>query len=141
MIEDKEMKKELVKKHIINSIVAFLIIGIISTCYKCPSKYVFGIPCPGCGMTRALIALCTLDIEQAMYYHPLCVMVVVIGLILALDYWKVINVSKKIRTGILFTGGIVMIAVFIWRIHNGSPIVAIDFENSILYKKIISRLL
>ena len=65
----------------------------------------------------------------------------VIGLILALDYWKVINVSKKIRTGILFTGGIVMIAVFIWRICNGSPIVAIDFENSILYKKIISRLL
>ena len=131
------MSKKSKKEKLINTMIIVLVIIIMTTCYKCPSRFLVGIPCPGCGMTRALIALCTLDIEQAMYYHPLCVMVVVIGLILALDYWKVINVSKKIRTGILFTGGIAMIVIFIWRIRNGSPVVAIDFENSILYKKIM----
>ena len=36
----------------------------------CPILYVFGIPCPMCGMTRSLYALIDLDFARSMYYNP-----------------------------------------------------------------------
>ena len=37
----------------------------------CVFLYFLGIPCPGCGMTRALRALLRLDFAAAFGYHPL----------------------------------------------------------------------
>ena len=36
----------------------------------CPLYLIFGIPCPGCGMTRAWISLFGGDIAKAFYFHP-----------------------------------------------------------------------
>lgn len=37
----------------------------------CPIKFVTGVSCAGCGMSRAWIALLHFDIKTAFYYHPL----------------------------------------------------------------------
>lgn len=37
----------------------------------CVFTWLFGIPCPGCGMTRALLAVLRLDIAAAFAYHPM----------------------------------------------------------------------
>ena len=37
----------------------------------CVFLHFLGIPCPGCGMTRALLALLRLDFAAAFAYHPL----------------------------------------------------------------------
>ena len=37
----------------------------------CPIKYVTGISCAGCGMTRAWISLVRGDLQSAFSYHPL----------------------------------------------------------------------
>ncbi len=37
----------------------------------CPLKFLTGISCAGCGMTRAYICLLHGDISGALYYHPL----------------------------------------------------------------------
>ena len=37
----------------------------------CLFRFLFGIPCPACGMTRAHISLFHGDIENAFWYHPL----------------------------------------------------------------------
>ena len=37
----------------------------------CLFKRFFGIPCPGCGMTRAYLALLRLDIRGAFEMHPM----------------------------------------------------------------------
>nr|WP_136479594.1 DUF2752 domain-containing protein [Acetivibrio thermocellus]THJ77178.1 DUF2752 domain-containing protein [Acetivibrio thermocellus] len=37
----------------------------------CLFKNFFGIPCPGCGMTRAYLSLVKFDLTSAFYYHPL----------------------------------------------------------------------
>lgn len=37
----------------------------------CPIYRLTGVPCPGCGMTRALMRLCVFDFASAWYYHPL----------------------------------------------------------------------
>ena len=36
----------------------------------CPFRFFFGISCPGCGMTRALLAALRLDFAAAFSYHP-----------------------------------------------------------------------
>lgn len=40
---------------------------------------VFGIPCPGCGMSRALFSLLQLDFKAAFMYHPLIFVMPFIG--------------------------------------------------------------
>lgn len=37
----------------------------------CPMAGVLGIPCPGCGLTRATLALLHGDIATAFHFHPL----------------------------------------------------------------------
>ncbi len=37
----------------------------------CPTRVLFGVPCPGCGLTRATLALLTLDFEAVLHFHPL----------------------------------------------------------------------
>lgn len=50
--------------------------GLILVAYPlevplCPSRNLFGIPCPGCGLTRATVAMVTLDFEGMLAMHPL----------------------------------------------------------------------
>ena len=37
----------------------------------CPLASVFGVPCPGCGLTRATLALAHGDVQHALELHPL----------------------------------------------------------------------
>src|SRR5687767_5711749 len=37
----------------------------------CPSRGLFGVPCPGCGLTRATFAMLRLDFEGMLHFHPL----------------------------------------------------------------------
>ncbi|HXK20996.1 MAG TPA: DUF2752 domain-containing protein, partial [Polyangiaceae bacterium] len=37
----------------------------------CPVASSFGIPCPGCGLTRATLALLHGNVRAALHYHPL----------------------------------------------------------------------
>lgn len=46
--------------------IVFNIIGI-----GCPIKFFTGISCPGCGMTKAVLAAIRLNFHEAFYYHPL----------------------------------------------------------------------
>ena len=47
----------------------------------CFFKSVYGVPCPGCGMTRALLALACGDVALAFSFHPLVPLVPFIGLV------------------------------------------------------------
>ena len=42
----------------------------------CPTKRLFGVPCPGCGLTRASGALAHFDLAAMWAYHPLAPLVV-----------------------------------------------------------------
>ncbi|TAE51137.1 MAG: DUF2752 domain-containing protein [Bacteroidetes bacterium] len=52
----------------------------------CPSKAFFNIECLGCGMTRAVMHLHHLQIEEAMYYNP-GVVAVFPGLVILWGVW------------------------------------------------------
>ena len=65
------MGKKNYKKIILYHIIALIILLFIIFFYKCPIYYFFNIPCPGCGITRAYLALLSLDIKGAFHFHPL----------------------------------------------------------------------
>lgn len=47
------------------------VVGILLLDVGCVFRRITGIPCPGCGMTRAHLAALRLDFRAAFYYHPL----------------------------------------------------------------------
>jgi len=51
----------------------------------CPFANLTGHPCPGCGLTRAALALAHLDIAGAVRLHPLSPLLVPLALVLGLD--------------------------------------------------------
>jgi putative exporter of polyketide antibiotics len=52
-------------------IIGSIYLGLSIFSVGCPLRFLSGIPCPGCGMTRAVWYALQLDFASAVYYHPL----------------------------------------------------------------------
>lgn len=62
------------KRHIRLLILALFctaLIGIVCLDLSCPIRSLTGVPCPGCGMSRAWKAALRLDLITAFRYHPM----------------------------------------------------------------------
>ncbi|MCL1790869.1 MAG: DUF2752 domain-containing protein [Peptococcaceae bacterium] len=57
---------------------------LFSLKFGCPFLAATGVPCPGCGMTRACLAFFRLDFAQAFLYHPLFPAVLLFPIVLAI---------------------------------------------------------
>lgn len=111
--------------------VLFSILGI-----GCPIKFITGISCIGCGMTRAWLRVLHLDLKGAFYYHPAFWLP---PLILILLYYK-----KKIKYYkiFMFTAlSIFVIIYFVRLIWSDGNIVVFHPENNILSRTIQKFLL
>ncbi|MCR5650920.1 MAG: DUF2752 domain-containing protein [Lachnospiraceae bacterium] len=98
--------------------------------YRCPAEYLFGIPCPFCGISRALRSLLSGDIRAAFYYHPLWP-VILLSLILYLLYaLHIIRPGKRIFNAYCIVLAILLCGCFILRHIYGSPVVAVHFDES-----------
>jgi len=64
----------MVKKRVLQvlgiCLLIFFGILLLSMFYRCPLYAVSGIPCPGCGMTRAFLSLLRLDFAAAWNWNP-----------------------------------------------------------------------
>jgi len=64
-------------------LLGFILVSFCLSVYSggslCLSRTIIGLPCPGCGMTRALIAISHRDIIEALRLHPLSLMLVPFG--------------------------------------------------------------
>lgn len=49
----------------------------------CVFKMMSGMPCPGCGLTRAVVLLMHGDLSGSLFFHPLAIFLVLAGLVVA----------------------------------------------------------
>jgi len=80
----------------------------------CVFKATYGIPCPGCGMTRSYIHLFYGDIKGAFYYHPLFIMPIVLALIWI---FKDIGIISKIYKSRNFWIFIAIVFIGVWAVR------------------------
>lgn len=60
---------------------------------SCPIKLLIGLPCPGCGMTRAILCLLKLDIKGSFRYNALWLILLFIVVVAIL---KKYGIFKKL---------------------------------------------
>lgn len=112
---------------------AVLLMFVMSaTGIGCPIKYLTGISCAGCGMTRAVFSALTLNFEDAFAYHPLWALPIPVCVLLA-----VLAVKKKLKAfwRLLCAFAIVMLAVYAYRLlFTDSETVTCDISSGLIYK-------
>lgn len=109
-----------------------LLVSIIITnlAMGCPFKYLFGIACPGCGMTRAAIALLSFDFQAAVHFHPLVFTLPIVAIIYLLRN----HIPKKLLMFLIILFFIALLTVYIYRLNTGSDITAFDFHHGAVYR-------
>ena len=92
-----------VKQHIpaiISGVCCWVLISVI-TGTSCWVRAVFGFPCPGCGSTRAAVALFRGNIKQAAAFHPLIFVSLALLIVFTAALIFKINILKLKRINIL----------------------------------------
>ena len=101
---------------------------------RCPFKFFLGIPCLGCGMTRACMSLLTLDISQAVAYHPLILALPFMLLFVLLDELGYVK-SKKFRViAWSIIVGLFVVTYLIRLIFLKDVVVQINMKDALFYK-------
>lgn len=113
-------------------IISFVLMGIWYWYFGCPIKLLTGISCPGCGMTRALYCILTLDFCRAWSYHPLIYFMPAV-VILYFFRGKFEKSTIKLLSFFILT---LFLVVYLLRVYFDDPIVSINFKSGVLYNVI-----
>ncbi len=91
-----------------------------------------GIPCPTCGMTRALLAAASGDFAAAFYYHPLFWFIPP-ALFIFIHFDRKIRVAHPKAVNTLYTlVSLLVLGVYAYRLATKHPVLAVDLERSIV---------
>ena len=90
--------------------ISYIILDLLNT--TCIFIYLFNVPCPGCGMTRAFLSLLKLDFKSAFIYNP------TIFLMPYIVYYIFGNPKAKWHKYILIFIGLVLITSWIFKLFT-----------------------
>jgi len=127
---------EWIKKHnIVKKCFYLFLAGVcLLFFYHCPFDYLLGIPCPGCGMTRALFSVLLLRFGRAFYYHPGIYLLIPGFLLWCADYFHLISLKKQTKKVLLSIGIAALFLIYFIRLFTGSDIVHIDIRSGLIYR-------
>ena len=107
--------KEFIKQHIewisVLFAIGLLYGGMFLLGITCPIKFLTGISCAGCGMTRAWLRVLHLDFQGAFHYHPLFFLPPILLLIFLFKK----KLKKSIYKGSLLTIIVAFVIVYVIR--------------------------
>lgn len=128
--------KDWIRKHNIlkKGFYLFLFAVCLLFFYECPFDYLFGISCPGCGMTRALFSVLLLCFKRAFYYHPGIYLILPGFLLWCTDYFKLLPLNPRTKKVLLTLGIAALILIYFVRLFIGSDIVHIDIKSGLIYR-------
>ena len=82
----------------------------------CVLRFVAGIPCPACGLTRATLALARFDVATAMQWHPLAPALFVVAIVTAGGAF--VTNDRHWRSLVVWTTGAAGVAlVLVWALR------------------------
>ena len=97
----------------------------------CPIRFVTGIPCPGCGMTRAVGSLLHLHPGEAAHFHPLVFLLPVCGVAFL---FKERIPARWYRAG-MWAVAALFVAVYVKRLLDpADSMVAVSFRDGLLFR-------
>ena len=133
MSGDNADKRRLNRIEVITSVTAVVVLYVILESFgvTCPIKYITGISCAGCGMSRAWIALLHFNIHEAFMYHPLFFLPPVVVIVMLLKS----KINIKIYKIFMFTMAGAFVIVYLYRMFIGTgDIVVFEPQNNILFR-------
>lgn len=131
------MKKPDKKKITEYATIALVVLAAIAFLYisgiGCPIRYMTGIPCPGCGMTRAVVSLLQLQFNEAFRYHP---MIYVLPILVI--FYILARCKGKSGNAVLWIGGICFVVIYLVRILIlNDPVLEIDVMSGRILRRIM----
>ena len=118
---------------VITSAAAVVMLYVILESFgvTCPIKYITGISCAGCGMSRAWIALLHFNIHEAFMYHPLFFLPPVVVIVMLLKS----KINIKIYKIFMFTIAGAFVIVYLYRMFIGDGnVVVFEPQNNIVFR-------
>ena len=126
-------KRRLNRIEVITSVTAVVVLYVILESFgvTCPIKYITGISCAGCGMSRAWIALLHFNIHEAFMYHPLFFLPPVVVIFMLLKS----KINIKFYKIFMVTMAGAFVIVYLYRMFIGTgDIVVFEPQNNILFR-------
>jgi hypothetical protein len=119
-IEIKSKSNKRLRRFLFIHGIVLLSIPFFIFVYKCPVHYFLHILCPGCVITRAYVALLSLDWRAAFGYHPL--FFVVLPILLYVPHRGILRkrLEDKTETLIFIITIILFISIYILRPFTGN---------------------
>ena len=123
----------------------YFTISIVMTIYcenipVCPFKLITGLPCPGCGLTRAFMALFTFNFLDSFRYHPLWPLVIFMLLVLFLEPIK--GFHRMCHSRWFWLGnGLIFVLTYVIRMIYIFPNYPLDYFSNNLINFLKSLLL
>ena len=133
MSGDNADKRRLNRIEVITSVAAVVVLYVILESFgvTCPIKYITGISCAGCGMSRAWRALLHFNIHEAFMYHPLFFLPPVVVIVMLLKS----KINIKFYKIFMFTMAGAFVIVYLYRMFIGTgDIVVFEPQNNILFR-------
>lgn len=87
----------------------------------CPIRFLTGVSCAGCGMTRAWMAVARLDLASAFSYHPLFWLPIPGAVVLLLRK----KLPKALSRGLLAGCVALFLVVYVLRLFSGEDSVVV----------------
>ena len=104
------------------ALAALALLFAVTLGWNCPVQHFTGIPCPGCGLSRAAVALLRLDFDTAFRYHPM--VYILPPVILYALFGKKPLLGSKTRERVLLCGVMALwTAIWIYRLVVHDPLV------------------
>ena len=132
------MNKRISKENIIKALPAILAVVTLYVIFfvtgiGCPIKFITGISCAGCGMTRAYLSLLHLDFQVAFQYHPLFWLPPIFLVIL----YKKNRMKPSIYKILIYTIVVLFCIVYVYRlISNDDTVVVFRPQDNIVFRVI-----
>lgn len=106
---------------------------------KCIFKSIIGVPCPGCGLTRAWISFIKGNISEAFYWHPLFLMIPALAILILL-YFKgsFIKYRRYILIAIVTIVGLYIIVYIVRMVILFPSVEPLDYNRQSFINRLIN---